>query len=211
MSQSVYSKNDFQKLFTVSDDVFANVVRYHALLLKWNKAINIVSPKTLDQAWHRHLIDSAQVTQYIPEHIKTYADLGCGGGFPGLLVAMMRPDLDVHLVESDERKCQFMRSVVRETELKNVTVHTKRIEAAIDDITPEFVSARALASLEKLMDYCFPWIEQKPDIGFCFMKGMRAQEEILAAQKRYDFLCQSYDSITDENSKILLIDKVIKK
>lgn len=207
----MYQKSDFQKLFTVPDDVFEKVVRYHALLLKWNKAINIVSPKTLDQAWHRHLIDSAQVAQYIPEEIKTYADLGCGGGFPGLVIAMMRPELDVHLVESDERKCQFMRSVVRETELSNVTVHTKRIEAATQDITPDFISARALAPLEKLFDYCYPWVEQNPKVGFCFLKGMRVQEEIFEAEKRYKFSSQSHDSITDTNSKILVIHEVIQK
>ncbi len=207
----MYQKSDFQKLFAVSDDVFENVVRYHALLLKWNKAINIVSPKTLDQAWHRHLIDSAQVAPYIPEDIKTYADLGCGGGFPGLVIAMMRPELNVHLVESDERKCQFMRSVVRETELSNVTVHTKRIEAATQDIEPDFISARALASLEKLFDYCYPWVEQNPKVGFCFLKGMRVQEEISEAEKRYKFSSQSHDSITDANSKILVIHEVIQK
>ncbi len=208
MSDSLYDQEDFRRLIDVSDVVFENIIRYHALLLKWNKAINIVSPKTLNQAWHRHLIDSAQVSQYVPTKTEVYADLGCGGGFPGLVIAMMRPDLQTHLVESDERKGQFMRSVVRETALKNVTIHTKRIEDAHADLTPDFVTARALASLEQLFDYCLPWVESNPDLCFGFMKGMRSVEEVEAAKLRYDFTVRSHESITDSSAQILIVEKL---
>ncbi len=205
---TLFTKEDFTKLFDVSRETFEKVSVYHDLLLKWNKAINLVSPKTLDEAWHRHLIDSAQVEKYIPKNIQHYADLGCGGGFPGLLIAMMRPDLNVHLVESDERKCQFMRNVSRETSLQNVSIHTKRIEHVYDDVQPDFITARALASLDKLFNYCLPWVEEKPDLGFCFMKGFKAQEEITEAQQNFSFNIEQYDSITDENAKILVIKEL---
>ncbi len=208
MTETFYQKEDFRRLIDVSDTVFENIVSYHALLQKWNKAINIVSPKTLNQAWHRHLIDSAQVAQYVPDDTNVYADLGCGGGFPGLLIAMMRPALETHLVESDERKCQFMRSVVRETSLKNVTIHTKRIEDAYEDLTPDFVTARALASLEQLFDYCLPWVQKNPALGFGFMKGMRSSEEVDIAKARYNFTLQSHDSITDWTAQILIVEKL---
>lgn len=205
---TLFTKEDFTELFDVSRETFEKVSVYHDLLLKWNKAINLVSPKTLDEAWHRHLIDSAQVEKYIQKNIQHYADLGCGGGFPGLLIAMMRPDLNVHLVESDERKCQFMRNVSRETSLQNVSIHTKRIEQAYDDVQPDFITARALASLDKLFNYCLPWVEEKPDLGFCFMKGFKAQEEITEAQQNFSFNIEQYDSITDENAKILVIKEL---
>ncbi len=208
MTETLYQKEDFRCLIDVSDAVFENIITYHALLLKWNRAINIVSPKTLHQAWHRHLIDSAQVAQYVPNDTNVYADLGCGGGFPGLLIAMMRPALETHLVESDERKCQFMRSVVRETSLKNVTIHTKRIEDAYEDLTPDFVTARALASLEQLFDYCLPWVQKNPALGFGFMKGMRSSEEVDIAKARYNFTLQSHDSITDSTAQILIVEKL---
>ncbi len=204
-----YSKDDFMDLFDVSRETFKKVERYYDLLVKWNKAINLVSPKTLGDAWHRHLIDSAQVEKYIPKKVNVYADLGCGGGFPGLIIAMMRPELDVHLIESDERKCQFMRSVSRETSLQNVTIHTKRIEQAYDDVLPDFVTARALASLDKLFGYCIPWADKKPDLGLCFMKGLRSQEEIVEARQNFIFDASSYDSITDENAKIIVIKDLI--
>ena len=160
----IYTEDDIQGLFDVSRETLEKIRIYHTLLLKWNKAINLVSPKTISESWHRHFIDSAQVSQFIPSDIRVYADLGCGGGFPGLVIAMMRPDLDVHLVESDERKGQFMRSVSRETSLNNVTIHTKRVEAVIDDFAPDFVTARALASLGVLFDYVFPWVSLNPTI-----------------------------------------------
>lgn len=210
----IYTKDDFQKLFDVPAEMFESIETYHALLLKWNKAINLVSPKTLNESWHRHIIDSAQVEKFIPQKTKTetkiYADLGCGGGFPGLVIAMMRPELDVHLVESDERKCQFMRSVARETALINVTIHTKRIEDVIDDITPDLITARALASLDKLFDYILPWTAQSPDLRMVFMKGQKAEEEITEAQKRYHFDHKSTQSITDENAHILEIKNLNK-
>lgn len=207
----MYTKSDFRKLFDVPDDVFARIEAYHALLLKWNKAINIVSPKSLDDAWHRHFIDSAQVARFIPEDIKIYADLGCGGGFPGLVVAMMRPDLTVHLVESDERKCQFMRTVVRETGLSNVTVHTKRIEEVTGDFTPDLVSARALKSLEELFDFVSPWAAANPALKMVFMKGEKAEEEIAVARARFDFTAQTHASITDGGARILVVESLASK
>ncbi len=205
----IYQKQDFRGLFDVSDNDFKRLEIYHALLLKWQKAINIVSNKTIDEAWHRHFIDSAQVVKLIPEGVKTYADLGCGGGFAGLVVAIMRPDIDTHLIESDERKCQFMRNVSRETSLL-VTIHTKRIENAHDGVSPDFVTARALSSLDNLLEYCLPWAERNTALKMCFMKGSRADEEIYEARKRFDFDCKATTSITDKSAKILSISNLVR-
>ena len=202
---TIYTKDDFRDLFDVSDEVFERIEIYEKLLIKWNKAINLVSPKTISESWHRHFIDSAQISALIPENVKIYADLGCGGGFPGLVIAIMRPDLETHLIESDERKCQFMRTVVRETEARNVTIHTKRVKDTIEDITPDFVTARALSSLENLFSYCLPWTLGKEDLQLCFMKGVRADEEIAEAQKIYNFDVEKIASITDPSAKVLKI------
>lgn len=202
---TLYTKDDFRKRFDVTDEVFARIETYEKLLIKWNKAINLVSPKTISEGWHRHFIDSAQISAFIPENTKIYADLGCGGGFPGLVIALMRPELDIHLIESDERKGQFMRSVVRESGASNVTIHTKRVEDATGDLSPDFVTARALASLEKLFAYCLPWAEENAELQFCFMKGERAREEIEDARKVYNFTLEKTTSITDPNAQILMV------
>lgn len=186
-------------------DVQERLKTYEALLVKWQKAINIVSPSTIPDAWNRHIIDSAQVSSLIPANTKVYADLGCGGGFPGLVIALMTPALEVHLVESDERKCQFMRTVIRETGAQNVSVHTMRIEASYDEFTPDVISARALAALPKLLDLCSPWIEKNPDVQMLFMKGQRADEELIEAKKSYDFTYERVQSLTDKQACVLRI------
>lgn len=202
---TLYTKDDFQTLFPKAPpEALTHLSVYQALLVKWNKAINLVSPKTIGESWHRHIIDSAQVAPYISDQARCYADLGCGGGFPGLVVAMMRPALDVHLVESDERKGQFMRTVIRETGIKNATVHTARVEDMTDILSPDIVTARALASLEQLFAYCLPWAERKPDFAFCFMKGERADEEVRAAQERFDFTVHKHQSLTDPQAALLV-------
>ncbi|MCK5374964.1 MAG: 16S rRNA (guanine(527)-N(7))-methyltransferase RsmG [Alphaproteobacteria bacterium] len=205
-----FTQDNIQSGFALSDDVFGGLKVYHNLLIKWQKAINIVSKKTLDEAWHRHFADSAQISRLIPQdkHGGIYADLGCGGGFPGLVVALMRPELEVHLVESDERKGQFMRTVIRETDITNAHVHTQRIEDIADEFTPDYISARALAALPKLLDYCQGWIKANPDVCFYFLKGEQALEEIEAARLSYDFSATTTPSITDERAQILYLKKV---
>lgn len=187
------------------EDVHDKLKIYEALLIKWQKAINIVSPSTIPDAWNRHIIDSAQVSPLIPQSAKVYADLGCGGGFPGLVLALMTPALEVHLVESDERKCQFMRTVIREAGAENVRVHTMRIEDAYEEFMPDLISARALASLTKLLDLCMPWVEKNPDVQMLFMKGQRAEEEILEAMKIHTFSYERVQSLTDNDACILRI------
>lgn len=195
----------------ISAEVLEKLKIYHALLLKWNKAINIVSPATLPQAWERHIIDSAQVARYIPKGFSVYADLGCGGGFPGLVVAMMRPELRVHLVESDERKGQFMRQVIRETGTSHAQVHTKRIEDVSKDFLPDCVSARALKSLSELLDFIWPWAQKNPALHCVFMKGEKAEEEIEAARKKYDFEVVSHNSLTHPQARILEVKNVTSR
>jgi len=205
-----YTQDNIQRAFALSDAAFEGLKIYHNLLIKWQKAINLVSNNTLDEAWHRHFADSAQLSRLIPveDGVRGYADLGCGGGFPGLVIAMMRPELEVHLVESDERKGQFMRTVIREAGVKNVTVHTERIENVAGDFIPDYISARALASLSKLLDYCQPWIDANPDLRFYFLKGEQAVDEIDEAHKFYDFSIKTTPSVTDERAQILLMERV---
>ena len=133
--------------------------------------------------------------------------MGCGGGFPGLVLAIMRPDIEMHLIESDERKCQFMRTVAREVGA-TVNVHTRRIENSYDDVLPDFVTARALSSLENLLEYCLPWAARNKDLELCFMKGSRADEEIELARVKFSFDCKTTQSITESSAKILSISNL---
>ena len=200
------------------EDVLHNVSResieklkvYQRLLVKWQKAINLVSPKTIDDAWERHFLDSAQISRLVGPHIKTVADIGSGGGFPGLVLAILRPELEMHLIESDQRKCQFLRAVSRETDAK-ISVRSTRIEDLEDDFTPDCVTARALADLPKLLSFCEPWVQRNPKLEAVLMKGAKTEQEVAAAHEIYDFQCDIHDSLTDPQGRLLYIHTLSPK
>lgn len=182
---------------------------YHGLLLKWQKAINLVSPSTLSAAKQRHFLDSLQILPLISDDTKVLYDIGSGAGFPGLVVAVSRSDIDIHLIESDERKGQFLRTVSRETETP-ITVHTERIEQT-DLPAPDVVTARALADLSLLFGFCEGWTLKNSALEMVFMKGRSFEAEIDAARAIYDFDVERQPSITGEGAVILKVTNLIKK
>ena len=137
----------------VSRETKANLRKYADLLVKWNQKINLISASTVADLWSRHIVDSAQIYNLCPDAQGIWADFGSGGGFPGLVVAIiakeLNPDLKVVLVESDQRKATFLRTIIRETVL-SATVKTERIETLMP-IGADVVSARALAELSELL------------------------------------------------------------
>ena len=193
----------------VSRETIAKLEQYRDLLAKWQKAVNLVSPKTLDTAWERHFIDSAQISQFLPKNAKTLLDLGSGAGFPGLVLAIMHPDINVHLVESDEKKGQFLKNVSRET-FSPVTVHNIRIENLDADIVPDVITARALADLSTLLKFALPYALQNPDLVLLLPKGGNAGQEIEEAQKTFAFDVTAHQSITNPEAKILEIRQLTK-
>ena len=172
------TEQEFASLTGVSRETLEKLSRYVALLKKWQKAINLVSNTTLSDAWRRHILDSYQILEYAPSNGNVWMDFGSGAGFPALVVAICS-DYDVHVVESDQRKCQFMREVSRETSA-NLTVHNCRIEE-MEPLKADVISARALASLEKLFEYCVPF--SSPDTTFLFLKGQDVDAELTKAAK----------------------------
>lgn len=185
--------------------------KYHDLLIQWQKTINLVSPATIDNAWQRHFEDSLQLLDYIPKDTKTVCDIGSGGGFPGLVLAIMRPDIQFHLIESDARKCAFLRNVSRETLCDNVTIHNDRIENIIGDIDCDVVTSRALASLRMLICYTQSlWVD---NINFKLIspKGQNYTAEITDAEIKYTFDYADYPSKTDDAARILSVGNIIEK
>lgn len=186
---------------SVSRESLEKLRAYDALLHKWQKTINLVSPNTLSNSWGRHILDSVQVVEHVSRESSVLYDLGCGAGFPGLAIAMLRPDLDVHLIESDQRKCSFMRAVSRETGVP-VTIHNARIEN-VDLPSPDVVTARALASLVELMKYCEPW--SRKGLQGLFLKGERYFEEISDAEKQYEFSSETVPSLISPDSALVKV------
>lgn len=181
----------------------AQLEKYKSLLIKWQKTINLVGPDTLTDIEQRHFADSAQLAELTLDRAVVF-DLGSGAGFPGLVLAILRPDLKVHLIESDHRKSTFLSTVSRETKTP-VEIHNERVESLSTNIIPDVITARALAPLDKLLGYVLPWSEKNPRLTSLLLKGRTAENEIAAAKKEFDFLLEEFPSKTDPHGRVLRI------
>ncbi len=203
--------------FDVSRESFEKLEIYHRLLLKWQKAINLVSPRTLQIAWERHFLDSAQVSRYLPEGFVRITDWGSGGGFAGAVLAILNPDIEFTLVESDERKCQFLRTVSRETSVP-IRIENARIENYVEGYIDAYknnnvlssivVTARALASVETLLGYAAPLIDAEIDVQMLLLKGEAAKDEVQDALNAYMFDYELYPSLTEPNASIVHLSNI---
>jgi 16S rRNA (guanine527-N7)-methyltransferase len=195
----------FAARFDVSRETLDRLTAYHSLLEKWNARINLVSRGTLDEAWVRHFHDSAQLLHLSPPGARLWVDLGSGAGFPGLVIAILaaerRPDLSVRLIESDQRKAAFLRSVIRETGV-TADVVAERIESATDS-GADVLSARALAPLGALVEMALRHLA--PSGIALFPKGARYRQELAEALESFTFDCEEYPSETDAEAVILKI------
>ncbi len=205
------SSNDREAVLaelTVSRETSARLDSFVELLTKWNAAINLVAKSTLCDAWSRHILDSAQILSFAPEDARRWADLGSGGGLPGLVIAILaaekRPDLKVTLVESDQRKAAFLREAVRQLEL-NTTTCAERIEN-LPPLGAQVVSARALAPLKTLLGYARRHLAQG---GVAiFPKGAGHEAELAESLERWRFSVQKHPSRTDPNAVLLCIGDI---
>ena len=198
-------KAAFARDFDVSRETMALLEHYVALLEKWTARINLVSEASLATVWDRHIADSAQLWALRPKTLNIWTDLGTGGGLPGLVIAIFAaeqaPDLKMHLVESDTRKCAFLATVVRECGL-SAEVHAERIESVV--LPPaDVVSARALASLPELLALAENL--RRPEGIFLFPKGETVHNEIADASRSWRLDCRVHPSRTDKNAAIVEI------
>jgi 16S rRNA (guanine527-N7)-methyltransferase len=197
----------------VSRETFERLKAFEALFRDWNSRMNLASASSLDQLWQRHILDSVQLARLAPMR-GTWLDIGSGGGFPGIVLAILmrneggseKKGSHVHLIESIGKKSAFLRAALLETGASG-TVHAIRIESAAQlNLTPEFVTARALAPLPDLLKLTFPWL--RPGAKGLFHKGRRHRAEIAAAHGGWRFDLIEHRSRTDADSVILEISNV---
>ena len=196
----------FQEMARVNRDQMDRLASYLILLQKWQGRINLVGPQTMLDPWKRHFLDSAQLVPLLPEGRPKVVDLGSGGGFPGMVLAMLST-ADVHLVESDGRKCVFLREVARLTDT-DVTVHNGRIES-LPPLRANVVTARALAPLEHLMDLAQPMLLRG---SIClFLKGRAVDSELTASKKNWKMRVRRIPSRSDPEGVILKLDQINRR
>ncbi|SNR36912.1 16S rRNA (guanine(527)-N(7))-methyltransferase RsmG [Puniceibacterium sediminis] len=181
---------------------------YVDLLKKWNPKINLVSRSTLPDVWDRHVRDSIQIYDLSPDKTGTWVDLGSGGGFPGIIVAILarerNPGRKVTLVESDQRKSTFLRQVLRETGVV-ADVISERIEI-IPPQNAKTISARALSDLTTLCSYADRHLSD--DGVALFQKGANWKKEVEDARATWSFSLIEHTSQTDPNAVILQIGDI---
>lgn len=191
----------------VSRETAERLEHFAVLFAKWAKAINLIAPSTLSDLWHRHIADSAQIFQLAPDP-KVWVDLGSGGGFPGIITAIFLAEMDggwVHLVESNNKKAAFLRTALAETGARG-TVHPVRIERA-PEVLPacDAISARALAELDLLLEFAYPWAKQTPELKAYFHKGRDYRVEIEKSRRRWQFDLLIHESTIEKDSVVLEI------
>jgi len=164
-----------------------------------------VAPSTLNDLWDRHISDSAQIFQLQPAP-GTWLDLGSGGGFPGVITAILLAEQGAgwaHLVESNNKKVAFLRTALAETGARG-SVHSLRIEAAVNAVQgADYVSARALADLDTLLGLIHPWAKRNENIRAYLHKGRDYRIEIENSHRRWHYDLVIHDSVIEKGSVIL--------
>lgn len=197
------------KLTPVSRETLQRLETYVELLLKWQQTTNLIAPSTIPHIWTRHVADSLQFAELVPD-ATTWVDLGSGGGFPAIPVACVlaeKPGAMVHLVESNGKKAAFLREAIRATGVP-AQVHAERIEKFVATTvnSVDVVSARALAPLKTLCDQAFPMIERGA-IGL-FAKGLDVEAELTEASKYWKIEAQTVPSKTSREGCIVVVRRL---
>ena len=198
---------------SVSRETRARLDKFAELFLKWAAKINLVAPSTKEALWTRHIADSLQLRNIVPGPAN-WIDLGSGGGFPGVVTAILLAELGqgrVDLVESNHRKCGFLRIALIETGGRG-SVHPLRIEEAQKKLAaPDVISARALADLDQLLAFSEPWAQQNSALKMLFHKGRDYQAEIDKARGRWTFDLVIHQSVVEADSVILEITSLERR
>ena len=210
MLTNINTYEKFSSNVFVSRETYEKLCVFEKVLIKWQNSINLISRSTINNIWVRHFLDSAQLYTFVKNVEGNIIDFGSGAGFPGMVLAIMGKK-NIHLVESDHKKCVFLKEIAMLTET-DITIHNCRIED-LSFINVDLITCRALASLSKLINYVEIFTnkslgEKKELPKLLFLKGKSYNSEVIELSKNKKISFKKYPSITDRNGKILYINKV---
>jgi 16S rRNA (guanine527-N7)-methyltransferase len=200
------------KLTPVSRETEVRLDRYVDLLRQWQAKTNLVAPSTLPVLWTRHISDSLQLLAFASQ-ARIWADLGSGGGFPGIVLACAlaeTPDTMVHLVERNAKKAAFLREALRVTNSRG-TVHLADIGDNVDRITGpvDCITARAVAPLHQLIGFAEPLV--KRGAKALFLKGQDVEAELTEATKYWNITPHLHSSRTGGHGWIVELDQIKRR
>ena len=182
----------------VSCEIYEKLLEYSDLLLKWNKTINLISPKTVHEALQRHILDSLQLFKFIGNKDVSIVDLGSGAGLPGIVLSIVGIS-KVVLIESDSRKSAFLLQAAKLSQEK-IEIINGRLET-VSNLKCDIITSRAFANLDKIFTFSKGIVADK----YLLHKGKKYKEEIAIAKKQWLFKSKVHDSITSDYGKILEI------
>lgn len=190
--------------FDVSRETMEALCALVDLVVEWNRTVNLISRSSVTDIWSRHIVDSLQLSSCVGAGARTWLDMGSGGGFPGLVIAIMKAGTPtkVRLGESDIRKTAFLSHVIRQLGLDGV-VHPMRVEK-LDPAAADVISARAFAPLTDLLT--FSMRHRGPKTVCLFPKGESAEKELTAAAEHWHMDVERLPSITNTAATILKIN-----
>ena len=196
-----FGPEEFAAKANVSRETLARLKGYADILADWNSRHNMVARSTLPDLWERHFWDSAQLAALLPPEARTLADLGSGAGFPGLVLAAMRPDIAVTLHEATAKKCAFLQAASERMGL-SVTIQNARMED-LPHRPYDVVTARACAPLSKLLEYAQNFMGAN---SVCLLlKGQNVGAELTEAHKYWTMNAVTTPSLTDPSGAVLAL------
>ena len=205
------TKDSFTKSFNVSRETLNDFCVYQELLLKWNKRINLVSNKNLENIWKRHFIDSAQIINHINAYGKKIVDVGSGAGFPGVVIGLLLRDRNIDselvLVEKSNKKVFFLNEVIR-----SLRLNIKIVKDNINDIEPlkaDILTARAFSELGELLRIGHYHCHERGVC--CFLKGENYQCELDKTLNYWFFDYDVLDSLSSNSGKIIRVKNIFKR
>jgi 16S rRNA (guanine527-N7)-methyltransferase len=189
--------------YPISVSEIEKLESFVAILLKYNQEYNLIGKSTIEDIWHRHILDSAQLLQYIKNKDSVVGDFGSGAGFPGVILSILGVK-EVHLIEKSFRKCEFLKLATKISPNK-IIIHQKKVEE-IKDLSFDITTSRAFSPLNELIPIVKPFF--KSSSTGIFLKGKNFENEINLAKKSNKFHYTAHPSLTSQESKVLVINHI---
>ena len=196
----------------VSRETIKSLMKYEELLIKNNKTFNLIGNSTINEIWHRHFLDSFQVIDFIDKNQKTLVDIGSGAGFPGLVLSIVAKErkipLKIKLIEKSKRKINFLREIITKLKLNANAINQNVEDEKFHFLDDTFV-ARAFKPLPKIFELIHNKAKNLKKI--IIFLGKNGQDGLLQASKSWDIKYKQTMSVTNTDSVIIEINKLIKK
>jgi 16S rRNA (guanine527-N7)-methyltransferase len=202
-----FGPEEFQAASNVSRETLSRLKLFVGLLKDWNSRLNLVSAKSLEDVWRRHIWDSAQLADLISSSATSLVDMGSGAGFPGLVLALVlreRGAVRAVLYEATTKKCSFLAEAAAQTGAP-VEIRNGRIEKAEPEPF-DIVTARACAPLDQLLGYTQPF--QGPGTTNLFLKGQSVGAELTEVSKSWKMKMLRHPSRSDPSGVILEVQEL---